>query len=170
MISLTPDLDRAVKQLGWTTFTPVQELAIPALRSGRDLFAQAQTGTGKTGAFALPILERVEGRAGVPFTLVVVPTRELGQQVAREIEVLGRFRHARVVALYGGVGYRAQEDALRRGAHVVVGTPGRLLDLASRRTNRRGSGLSSPSPTGPISGLDTTSDWAQDRGDRKSVV
>jgi len=134
LISLTPDLDRAVKQLGWTTFTPVQELAIPALRSGRDLFAQAQTGTGKTGAFALPILERVEGRAGAPFTLVVVPTRELGQQVAREIEVLGRFRHARVVALYGGVGYRAQEDALRRGAHVVVGTPGRLLDLASRRT------------------------------------
>ena len=98
MISLTPDLDRAVKQLGWTTFTPVQELAIPALRAGRDLFAQAQTGTGKTGAFALPILERVEGRAGAPFTLVVVPTRELGQQVAREIEVLGRFRHARVVA------------------------------------------------------------------------
>ena len=134
LISLTPDLDRAVKQLGWTTFTPVQELSIPALRAGRDLFAQAQTGTGKTGAFALPILERVEGRAGAPFTLVVVPTRELGQQVAREIEVLGRFRNARVVALYGGVGYRAQEDALRRGAHVVVGTPGRLLDLASRRT------------------------------------
>ena len=134
LISLTPDLDRAVKQLGWTTFTPVQELSIPPLRAGRDLFAQAQTGTGKTGAFALPILERVEGRAGAPFTLVVVPTRELGQQVAREIEVLGRFRHARVVALYGGVGYRAQEDALRRGAHVVVGTPGRLLDLASRRT------------------------------------
>ena len=82
MISLTPDLDRAVKQLGWTAFTPVQELAIPPLRAGRDLFAQAQTGTGKTGAFALPILERVVGRAGAPFTLVVVPTRELGQQVA----------------------------------------------------------------------------------------
>jgi superfamily II DNA/RNA helicase len=134
LISLTPDLDRAVKQLGWTTFTPVQELAIPPLRVGRDLFAQAQTGTGKTGAFALPILERVEGRAGAPFTLVIVPTRELGQQVAKEFEVLGRFRGVRVVALYGGVGYRAQEDALRRGAHVVVGTPGRLLDLASRRT------------------------------------
>jgi superfamily II DNA/RNA helicase len=134
LISLTSDLDRAVKQLGWTTFTPVQELAIPPLRAGRDVFAQAQTGTGKTGAFALPILERIDGRAGAPFALVIVPTRELGQQVAREIEVLGRFRHARVVALYGGVGYRAQEDALRRGAHVVVGTPGRLIDLASRRT------------------------------------
>ncbi|HEY3125663.1 MAG TPA: DEAD/DEAH box helicase, partial [Candidatus Limnocylindria bacterium] len=134
MISLTPDLDRAVKQLGWTAFTPVQELAIPPLRAGRDLFAQAQTGTGKTGAFALPILERVTGRAGAPFTLVVVPTRELGQQVAKEFAVLGRYRNARVVAVYGGVGYRAQEDALRRGAHVVVGTPGRLLDLASRRT------------------------------------
>jgi len=134
LISLTPDLDRAVKQLGWTVFTPVQELAIPPLRAGRDLFAQAQTGTGKTGAFALPILERVVGRAGAPFTLVVVPTRELGQQVAKEFEVLGRYRNVRVVAVYGGVGYRAQEDALRRGAHVVVGTPGRLLDLASRRT------------------------------------
>jgi len=134
LISLTPDLDRAVKQLGWTAFTPVQELAIPPLRAGRDLFAQAQTGTGKTGAFALPILERVVGRAGAPFTLVVVPTRELGQQVAKEFEALGRYRNVRVVAVYGGVGYRAQEDALRRGVHIVVGTPGRLLDLASRRT------------------------------------
>src|SRR4030088_1236198 len=86
LISLTPDLDRAVKQLGWTTFTPVQELSIPPLRAGRDLFAQAQTGTGKTGAFALPILERVEGRATVPFALVIVPTRELCAQVAAEFE------------------------------------------------------------------------------------
>ena len=134
MISLSPDLDRATKQLGWTTFTPIQELAIPPLRAGRDLFAQAQTGTGKTGAFAIPILERLDGRAGAPIALVVVPTRELGQQVAREFALLGRFTGARVVALYGGVGYRGQEDSLRRGVHVAVGTPGRLLDLAKRRT------------------------------------
>lgn len=134
MISLSPDLDRATKQLGWTTFTPIQELAIPPLRAGRDLFAQAQTGTGKTGAFALPILERLDGRPGAPVALVVVPTRELGQQVAREFALLGRFTGARVVALYGGVGYRGQEDALRRGVHVAVGTPGRLLDLAKRRS------------------------------------
>jgi superfamily II DNA/RNA helicase len=134
LIALHPDLDRAVRQLGWTTFTPVQEQSIPALRAGRDLLAQAQTGTGKTGAFALPILERITDPARSPYALVVVPTRELGQQVAREIQVLGRFKKARVVALYGGVGYRAQEDALRRGAHVVVGTPGRLIDLAARRS------------------------------------
>ena len=67
MITLAPDLDRATGDLGWTSLTPVQDLAIPHLRAGRDLFAQAQTGTGKTGAFALPILERIEGRAGAPF-------------------------------------------------------------------------------------------------------
>src|SRR5713226_3408640 len=134
LIALAPDLDRATRALGWTTLTPVQELAIPHLRAGRDLFAQAQTGTGKTGAFALPILERVAGRASAPFALVVVPTRELCAQVAAEFQTLGRGRQARVVALYGGVGYRDQESALRRGAHVAVATPGRLIDLVARRT------------------------------------
>lgn len=134
MITLAPDLDRATADLGWTNLTPIQDLAIPHLRAGRDLFAQAQTGTGKTGAFALPILERIEGRASAPFALVVVPTRELCAQVAAELGALGRHRSARVVALYGGVGYRDQELALRRGAHVAVATPGRLLDLVARRT------------------------------------
>ena len=134
MIALAPDLDRATRGLGWTSFTPVQELAIPHLRAGRDLFAQAQTGTGKTGAFALPILERVQGRAAAPFALVVVPTRELCAQVAAEFQTLGRGRMARVASLYGGVGYRDQESALRRGVHVAVATPGRLLDLVTRRS------------------------------------
>ncbi|TMG44293.1 MAG: DEAD/DEAH box helicase [Chloroflexi bacterium] len=134
MIALAPDLDRATRGLGWTSFTPVQELAIPHLRAGRDLFAQAQTGTGKTGAFALPILERVAGRASAPFALVIVPTRELCAQVAAEFQTLGRGRSARVVALYGGVGYRDQEAALRRGVHVAVATPGRLIDLVARRS------------------------------------
>src|SRR5437879_9360640 len=134
LITLAPDLDRATSDLGWTSLTPIQDLAIPHLRAGRDLFAQAQTGTGKTGAFALPILERIEGRAGAPLALVIVPTRELCAQVAAEFQALGRHRSARVVALYGGVGYRDQEIALRRGAHVAVATPGRLLDLVARRT------------------------------------
>ncbi len=112
----------------------MQELAIPHLRAGRDLFAQAQTGTGKTGAFALPILERVDGRATAPFALVIVPTRELCSQVAADFEALGRGRSARVAALYGGVGYRDQESALRRGIHVAVATPGRLIDLVARRS------------------------------------
>ncbi|HEY8824387.1 MAG TPA: DEAD/DEAH box helicase [Candidatus Limnocylindria bacterium] len=134
MITLAPDLDRATGDLGWTALTPIQDLSIPHLRAGRDLFAQAQTGTGKTGAFALPILERIEGRATAPIALVIVPTRELCAQVAAEFEALGRHRNARIVALYGGVGYRDQELALRRGAHVAVATPGRLLDLVARRT------------------------------------
>ncbi len=135
MLAFHTDFDRAVKQLGWTEFTPVQELSIPPLRSGRDLLAQAQTGTGKTAAFALPILERITAtRPGAPFALVIVPTRELCQQVAKEFATLGRYRGARPVALYGGVGYRDQEEALRRGVHIVVATPGRLLDLVKRRT------------------------------------
>ena len=134
MIALAPDLEHATQKLGWTSLTPIQDLAIPHLRTGRDLLAQAQTGTGKTGAFALPILEQVTARAASPFALVIVPTRELCAQVALEIATLGRGRSARVVAVYGGVGYRDQEAALRRGAHVVVATPGRVIDLASRRT------------------------------------
>lgn len=134
LITLAPDLDRATADLGWTNLTAIQDLVIPHLREGRDLFAQAQTGTGKTGAFALPILERIDGRAAAPFALVIVPTRELCAQVAAEFQALGRHRSARVVALYGGVGYRDQELALRRGAHIAVATPGRLLDLVARRT------------------------------------
>jgi len=134
LITLAPDLARAVHDLGWTQLTPIQELAIPPFRAGRDLFAQAQTGTGKTGAFGLPLLERIDRPAGAPFALIIVPTRELAAQVAGDLTALGRHRSARVVALYGGVGYRPQEDALRRGAHIVAATPGRVLDLAKRRT------------------------------------
>jgi len=135
VIAFHPELDRAVKALGWSELTPIQARVIPLLRAGRDVVAQAQTGTGKTGAFALPLLERIAGPVRRPFVLVVVPTRELCLQVARDFEALGRFRRARVVALYGGNGYGAQERALRLAPpHVVVGTPGRLLDLVSRRT------------------------------------
>jgi ATP-dependent RNA helicase DeaD len=133
-IDLHPELDRAVKALGWSELTPIQQRVIPLLRSGRDVIAQAQTGTGKTGAFALPLLERVAGRARRPFVLVVVPTRELCLQVATDFTRLGRFRRIRVAAVYGGNSLGAQERELRSGVHIVVGTPGRLLDLADRRT------------------------------------
>ncbi|HET8568640.1 MAG TPA: DEAD/DEAH box helicase [Candidatus Limnocylindria bacterium] len=134
MITLPLDLDRATRELGWTALTPIQELSIPPLRAGRDLLAQAQTGTGKTAAFGLPLLERIDRRASAPFALVIVPTRELAAQVAQEILTLGRHRSARVVAVYGGVGYRDQENALRRGVHIVVATPGRVIDLIDRRS------------------------------------
>ena len=135
MIAFHPDLGRAVKALGWSELTPIQTKVIPVLRSGRDIVAQAQTGTGKTGAFALPLLERVEGPVKRPFVLVIVPTRELCLQVARDFETLGKYRKVKVAALYGGNGYGAQERTLRfPSPHVIVGTPGRLLDLVSRRT------------------------------------
>jgi ATP-dependent RNA helicase DeaD len=134
VIALHPELERATKALGWTELTPIQDKVIPLLRSGRDVVAQAQTGTGKTGAFALPVLERVIAPARKPFTLVIVPTRELCLQVATEFATLGKYRRVRVAAVYGGNGYGPMERELRLGTHVVVGTPGRLLDLVARRT------------------------------------
>ena len=134
VIALHPELDRATKALGWKELTPIQDKVIPLLRSGRDVIAQAQTGTGKTGAFALPLLERVTAPARRPFVLVIVPTRELCLQVATEFATLGKYRRVRVAAVYGGNGYGAQERELRLGAHIVVGTPGRLLDLIERRS------------------------------------
>lgn len=134
MIAFHPDLDRAISGLGWVELTPIQTRVIPLLRAGRDVIAQAQTGTGKTGAFALPLLERVNAPARRPFVLVIVPTRELCLQVAGDFATLGKHRRVRVVAVYGGNGYGAQERELRTGAHIVVGTPGRLQDLVERRS------------------------------------
>jgi ATP-dependent RNA helicase DeaD len=112
----------------------VQSQTIPVLRAGRDLLAQAQTGTGKTAAFAIPIVERVDPATKRPQALVVVPTRELALQVTREFGAIGKYRHTHEVAIYGGVPYGPQERALKRGAQIVVGTPGRLLDHIQRGT------------------------------------
>ena len=108
MIALHPELTRATTALGWKELTPIQQKVIPLLRDGRDVVAQAQTGTGKTGAFALPLLERTHEASRRPFVLVVTPTRELCLQVATEFATLGRYRRVRVAALYGGNGYGAQ--------------------------------------------------------------
>ena len=131
-LSIHPDISRAIDDLGFMAPTPVQELAVPILQQGRDLFAQAQTGTGKTAAFAIPILEKIDPALRRPQALIVVPTRELALQVAREFGAIGKYRHAREVAIYGGVPYGPQERALDRGATIVVGTPGRLLDHIER--------------------------------------
>jgi len=114
--------------------TPVQEQVIPQMRRGRDVLAQAQTGTGKTAAFAIPILELVDPGLKRPQALVVVPTRELAVQVTREFGALGKYRHAHEVAIYGGVSYVPQERALKRGVAIIVGTPGRLIDHIERGT------------------------------------
>jgi ATP-dependent RNA helicase DeaD len=133
-LELHPDVARAIDELGFMAPTPVQAQAIPILRSGKDLLAQAQTGTGKTAAFAIPIIEKVDPALKQPQALVIVPTRELALQVTREFGVIGKYRHAHEVAIYGGVPYGPQERALQRGAQIVIGTPGRLLDHIDRGT------------------------------------
>ena len=113
---------------------PVQARAIPALLDGRDVMVQARTGSGKTGAFILPMLDRLDAATAACQALVLVPTRELAKQVAQQAELLCGESGLRTVAVYGGVGYGPQVEALRGGAHIVVGTPGRVLDHLLRGT------------------------------------
>ncbi len=133
-LGLSPALLEVVAELGFTAPTEVQSAAIPVLLAGKDVVAQARTGTGKTAAFALPILERLSMLTRTPSALVLCPTRELSAQVAREIRRLGR-RHAglRVLVLAGGEPRRRQTSALDEGTHVLVGTPGRVLDHLRRK-------------------------------------
>ncbi|MDE3074690.1 MAG: DEAD/DEAH box helicase, partial [Chloroflexota bacterium] len=134
LFSELPELERAVAEAGWTKPTPIQERAMPVLRSGADLVGQAQTGSGKTAAFGLPIMEALDPGLASVQALVVVPTRELAEQVSGELERLGTYRRIHPASVYGGVGIERQIQAIRRGAQVVVGTPGRLLDHLERGT------------------------------------
>jgi ATP-dependent RNA helicase RhlE len=133
-LGLTPELSRAVAEKGYLTATPIQLAAIPAVLAGRDVLAGAQTGTGKTAAFVLPILQRLaipQGRA--PRALVLTPTRELAAQVAQSAEDYGRYSTLRTLVVFGGVSDKPQIQALRGGCDLLVATPGRLLDLAQQR-------------------------------------
>ncbi|MEK7248496.1 MAG: DEAD/DEAH box helicase, partial [Chloroflexota bacterium] len=118
------------------TPTPIQESTIPIMLEGRDLIAQAQTGSGKTLAFALPIMERCDPNKRTTQALILTPTRELARQVGDVFHDLSKGSGLRVTLLYGGVAYGPQEKALQNGTHVVVGTPGRVLDHLRRRTMR----------------------------------
>jgi ATP-dependent RNA helicase DeaD len=117
-----------IADLGWKAPMPVQEQAIPLMRTGSDVIVQARTGSGKTGAFGIPILSAIDTTQPVTQALVLAPTRELANQITGEISALGRHLGVRCLPIYGGVPYGAQNDGLRDGAHVVVGTPGRMLD------------------------------------------
>lgn len=122
-----------VKALGYTTPTPIQEKAIPAALEGRDIMGIAQTGTGKTAAFVLPILERLfHGQGRTPRALVVAPTRELAEQISEEFRSLGSYTKMRCMSIYGGVSQKPQVANLRAGTDVVVACPGRLLDLINQ--------------------------------------
>ncbi|MET8528852.1 DEAD/DEAH box helicase [Micromonospora sp. NPDC005172] len=127
----------ALAAAGITRAFAIQEYAIPIALRGVDLIGQAPTGTGKTLGFGVPLLDRVfapgEGSDGVPQALVVVPTRELGIQVAKDLAAAGRTRGVRVLPIYGGVAYEPQIDALRKGVEILVGTPGRLMDLQKQK-------------------------------------
>jgi len=137
-LGLSPEILRAVREEGYTEPTPVQSQAIPLVLAGRDLMARAQTGTGKTAAFALPILERLRVHANTSFSparhpvrvLVVTPTRELAVQVADSFKAYGRYVPLRATVVYGGVPLPPQEKILLSGVEILVATPGRLLDHA----------------------------------------
>ena len=132
-LGLAPGLIRGVAEKGYTTPTPIQCAAIPAVLAGRDVLAGAQTGTGKTAAFVLPILQRLHAPAGqAPRALVLTPTRELAAQVAESAVRYGRYGTLRTVAIFGGVSEKPQHESLRAGCDLLIATPGRLLDLAAQ--------------------------------------
>jgi len=138
-LALSQALLTVASELGFATATPIQAQAIPVLLEGKDLVGQSKTGSGKTAAFGLPMIDKVDLRTREPGALVLCPTRELAAQVARELRKFGR-RHPglSVVVLSGGEPVRFQTTALLRGSHIVVGTPGRVLDHVRRENLRLG--------------------------------
>jgi ATP-dependent RNA helicase RhlE len=138
-LGLSAGLLRAVSEQGYSEPTPVQTQSIPLILAGRDLLARAQTGTGKTAGFTLPMLERLGAkdtrqRTGTVRCLILTPTRELAAQVQTSVADYGKYSHLRSIALYGGVSIRPQIAALAKGVDIVVATPGRLLDHLNQRT------------------------------------
>jgi ATP-dependent RNA helicase DeaD len=131
---LSEPVRRGIADRGYTRPTPVQASTFEPILAGRDVIVRSKTGTGKTAAFAVPILERIPGGRRRPSALVMCPTRELALQVAEEVAALGKHKDLSVVAIYGGASMGDQLDALKRGAEIVVGTPGRIYDHIRRGT------------------------------------
>jgi ATP-dependent RNA helicase DeaD len=128
MKDFSPELQEVIRSMGWSDLMPVQKKASPYILNARDLITQSKTGSGKTGAFILPILSVIEKSHLAPQALIMTPTRELALQVFEEAKKFGDKFGVKSVAVYGGVAYGPQLDALKSGVHLVVGTPGRLLD------------------------------------------
>ena len=132
-LSLSPDTLNNLDQLGYTEMTPIQAASLPLALTGQDVIAQASTGSDKTAAFGLPLVEKLTANFHAVQALVLCPTRELADQVTTEMRRLARATaNIKVVTLCGGVALRGQEQSLQHGAHVVVGTPGRILDHLTR--------------------------------------
>jgi len=132
--SFDPEILQAIADLGFEEATPVQELVLPLMLQGRDVIAQAQTGTGKTAAFGLPILQCLDSAANYPQALILAPTRELAVQVAEALHRMGKRKGVSSLAVYGGQPIERQLRALRNGVQVVIGTPGRIMDHIRRGT------------------------------------
>src|SRR4051794_25048439 len=132
-LGLSKPVLKALESMGYEEPSPVQAETIPLLQGGQDAIVQSLTGTGKTAAFGIPIAERANIKSDKPGALVLAPTRELAVQVSGELSKIGRYRDLSVVPIYGGQPIERQLRSLRRGAQVVVATPGRLLDHIRRR-------------------------------------
>lgn len=138
-LNFSPAILKALTKENYTKPTPIQEQAIPVVLAGRDLFGCAQTGTGKTAAFALPIIQLLSGQPAKPGaqrrirSLILTPTRELALQIEENMRAYGQFTDLRSVAIVGGVSQNVQERALRQGADVIIATPGRLIDLINQK-------------------------------------
>jgi ATP-dependent RNA helicase DeaD len=138
-LSLAPELLRALSEAGYEQPSPIQAECIPPLLEGRDLLGQAQTGTGKTAAFSLPLLQHLDMNDKRVQALILAPTRELAGQVCESIKSYGKYlKGLKVLPIYGGAGFREQLQGLKQGVQVVVGTPGRILDHLQRGTLKLG--------------------------------
>jgi ATP-dependent RNA helicase DeaD len=133
---LPETLQEGIRELGWTKPMPVQAKVLPVMAEGNDLIVKALTGSGKTGAFGIPIVQSIDAGSKGCQALVMCPTRELANQVSGEIEIIGRAKGIKCLPIYGGVGYTEQLEGIEAGHQVIVGTPGRILDhLSSGRLN-----------------------------------
>src|SRR6201988_3270204 len=136
-LGLSPELLKAVDKLGFEQASPIQAEAIPVLMQGRDVVGQSQTGSGKTAAFSIPAIEKVDPHLRAVQVLILAPTRELAVQVSEEVHKLALFkRGVQALPIYGGQSYDRQLSGLRQGAQIIIGTPGRVMDHMRRGTLR----------------------------------
>ena len=131
---LSAEVRKAILSMGFEEPTPIQKKTIPVLMAGKDVIGQAQTGTGKTAAFGIPIVEKIDRLSRVVQAIILAPTRELAVQAAEEMNKLGSFKRLHALPVYGGTSIERQIKALQKGVHIVVGTPGRVLDHIERKT------------------------------------
>jgi ATP-dependent RNA helicase DeaD len=134
-LNLSDGIIKAVSDLGFKEATPIQSLAIPKVMAGLDIIGQAQTGTGKTAAFGIPVLEKIDTKNKNVQAIILCPTRELAIQVSEELKLFSKYKKGiNIVPVYGGQPIQRQMSALSKGAQIVIGTPGRIIDHLERKT------------------------------------